>query len=367
MNNMDLVVGLIAVLVLIGIYLIPTIVAVCRKPSRAKWAIIINIFLGWTCIGWLVALVIASAKKSSQTIQKDSKKQIVQDKNHNVTKNNNVKNSKKKSDVSPSEQTSANIKNDNETGIFNKIKKFSKTVKDKTVSTGKTIFYKSIKLGLTFSQKAQCPNCKTINEPVSYVWQDVKNGFNNVEKPAPDFGKKENKYKCIKCNKDFSKKMPTTEALCPSCGSVDCMLESDGKKTYIDENYAKFQKSKVSISVFKTYPWGKRVVDLHQIFHCPKCDLNFWQHHSESSKDCCPYCHYLGAAKKRTYVEDVSTFVKTEAVSSQTVQVRPHTVEHRPIYGLVTYEKGYEITEYYCPQCEKIVYHDGSWYTKRLK
>ena len=245
-------------------------------------------------------------------------------------------------------------------------KKYSKVVKEKTVSVSKTVFYASVKLGLSFSDKAQCPKCKTINEPISYVWQDIENGFNNVERPAPDFGKKENKYECKQCKEQFSKKMHKKEALCPSCGSVDCMMESDGDTNYIDEQYAKYEDTKVSIGLFKKYPWGARIIDLHQIYHCPKCDVNFWQHKSVSRRDCCPYCHALTSAKKRTYVEDVSTYSKSEVVAHRKRYVGNNNVEEEPIYGEVAYEHGYETTEYYCPECGEIVFRESGWYDRKL-
>src|SRR5690606_20089491 len=50
-------------LVGMGFYLIPTIVALVRKPVTMTAAIIVNILLGWTMIGWVVALVLAMGSK----------------------------------------------------------------------------------------------------------------------------------------------------------------------------------------------------------------------------------------------------------------------------------------------------------------
>lgn len=43
----------------IFIDLLPTIIAVRRKKANVTAIILINIFLGWTVIGWIVALVMA--------------------------------------------------------------------------------------------------------------------------------------------------------------------------------------------------------------------------------------------------------------------------------------------------------------------
>jgi len=48
-----------AVLVLLGLYLLPTVIAVIRKMPNAGSIIVINLLLGWTVIGWIVALAMA--------------------------------------------------------------------------------------------------------------------------------------------------------------------------------------------------------------------------------------------------------------------------------------------------------------------
>lgn len=56
---MDVIVSLWIVAMLIGIYFIPTIVATQRNVVN-KWSVaVINGFLGWTLIGWVVALAMA--------------------------------------------------------------------------------------------------------------------------------------------------------------------------------------------------------------------------------------------------------------------------------------------------------------------
>ena len=49
----------IAGVIAIGIYFLPTIVAVARKVTNQGSVAVINFFLGWTLIGWVVALAMA--------------------------------------------------------------------------------------------------------------------------------------------------------------------------------------------------------------------------------------------------------------------------------------------------------------------
>jgi hypothetical protein len=45
-------------LLLIGIaYFLPTVIAAARHHRNGGPIMLINLFLGWTCIGWFVALV----------------------------------------------------------------------------------------------------------------------------------------------------------------------------------------------------------------------------------------------------------------------------------------------------------------------
>jgi hypothetical protein len=44
---------------LIGVYFLPTIVAVTRKVTNQGSVAVINFFLGWTLLGWVVALAMA--------------------------------------------------------------------------------------------------------------------------------------------------------------------------------------------------------------------------------------------------------------------------------------------------------------------
>jgi T4 superinfection immunity protein len=48
-----------ALLVTLALYFVPSIVAVARKVTNQGSVIVINVFLGWTFIGWVVALAMA--------------------------------------------------------------------------------------------------------------------------------------------------------------------------------------------------------------------------------------------------------------------------------------------------------------------
>lgn len=52
-----------AVVAIVGLvlYFIPTIIAIVRKAPNLGLVIVINLFLGWTLIGWVVALVMAAS------------------------------------------------------------------------------------------------------------------------------------------------------------------------------------------------------------------------------------------------------------------------------------------------------------------
>ena len=58
--------GILIVVVVLCIYLIPTIVAICRKSYYSTPAIILNIFLGWSFFGWVVALVLALSNEPAE-------------------------------------------------------------------------------------------------------------------------------------------------------------------------------------------------------------------------------------------------------------------------------------------------------------
>jgi len=48
------------------LYFVPTAVAQYRKASNMTTVILVNLFLGWTMIGWIVALILAFAGDSGE-------------------------------------------------------------------------------------------------------------------------------------------------------------------------------------------------------------------------------------------------------------------------------------------------------------
>ena len=57
--------NIILILALTGVYLIPSFIAI---EKRNFWAIVaLNVLLGWTMIGWVVALIWALMRDDNQT------------------------------------------------------------------------------------------------------------------------------------------------------------------------------------------------------------------------------------------------------------------------------------------------------------
>lgn len=56
------------VLVLIVLYFIPTLVATSRKVTNSGSVFVINLLLGWSIIGWAVALAMAVKTKTPQVV-----------------------------------------------------------------------------------------------------------------------------------------------------------------------------------------------------------------------------------------------------------------------------------------------------------
>ena len=44
-------------IIFLAVYLIPTIVAVRHKKAAASGIFLLNLLLGWTILGWIVALI----------------------------------------------------------------------------------------------------------------------------------------------------------------------------------------------------------------------------------------------------------------------------------------------------------------------
>jgi len=50
------------IVIVIFIYFLPTIVGCCKKKKNAGAIFVLNLFLGWTFIGWVIALVWATTE-----------------------------------------------------------------------------------------------------------------------------------------------------------------------------------------------------------------------------------------------------------------------------------------------------------------
>jgi T4 superinfection immunity protein len=56
--------GVIGIIVLVSCYFLPSFVALVRDKRGAGNVALVNFFLGWTVIGWLLAFVWASSGKT---------------------------------------------------------------------------------------------------------------------------------------------------------------------------------------------------------------------------------------------------------------------------------------------------------------
>jgi RNA polymerase subunit RPABC4/transcription elongation factor Spt4 len=67
----DVLIGLMFLVFILGLYVIPWIVAALRKAPHVGVVAVINVFLGWTLIGWFVALALAFRSRPPN-VQADS-------------------------------------------------------------------------------------------------------------------------------------------------------------------------------------------------------------------------------------------------------------------------------------------------------
>lgn len=67
-GNIDI--GLFALLIslLLGLYLLPAIIARFLKSPRFETVLLVNIFAGWTMVGWIVALVLGSVQPRPRAV-----------------------------------------------------------------------------------------------------------------------------------------------------------------------------------------------------------------------------------------------------------------------------------------------------------
>ena len=61
-NGADAPLGIVGVVVLFFLYFLPTLIAKSRKKANTGAVFALNFFLGWSLVGWVVALVWALAK-----------------------------------------------------------------------------------------------------------------------------------------------------------------------------------------------------------------------------------------------------------------------------------------------------------------
>lgn len=61
-------IGVFLILVVIVLYFLPTVVAVKRDIPNKGTVIVLNIFLGWTFFGWIVALALSFGSKGQQIV-----------------------------------------------------------------------------------------------------------------------------------------------------------------------------------------------------------------------------------------------------------------------------------------------------------
>ena len=58
--------GYATLIIMAVLYFVPTIVAYSRKVPNMMSVIVVNVFLGWTFIGWVVALAMAARSVPKQ-------------------------------------------------------------------------------------------------------------------------------------------------------------------------------------------------------------------------------------------------------------------------------------------------------------
>ncbi|WNI31520.1 superinfection immunity protein [Streptomyces sp. ITFR-6] len=59
--------GLALIVVIVLAYFVPTVVAFTRGVSNSGSVFVLNLFLGWTVVGWVVALAMATRSTEPRT------------------------------------------------------------------------------------------------------------------------------------------------------------------------------------------------------------------------------------------------------------------------------------------------------------
>lgn len=67
---MELVILILLAVAIIGVYWLPTFVANARAHHNRSTILVLNLFLGWTFIGWVVALAMAFSYTRGQAIER---------------------------------------------------------------------------------------------------------------------------------------------------------------------------------------------------------------------------------------------------------------------------------------------------------
>ena len=62
-NNLIAPFNLLLLVLGVGVYLLPTILALYRDCHATSWIIMLNVLLGWTILGWFVAIGWAASDK----------------------------------------------------------------------------------------------------------------------------------------------------------------------------------------------------------------------------------------------------------------------------------------------------------------
>ena len=65
-------IGIVGFLAIAAMYFLPTIIATSRKVTNTGSVFVINLLLGWSVIGWVVALAMAVKSKTPQVVMMTS-------------------------------------------------------------------------------------------------------------------------------------------------------------------------------------------------------------------------------------------------------------------------------------------------------
>jgi hypothetical protein len=67
-NPVHLIVLFVVAIPILGIHFLPTIIAGVRRAKNFWWIFVIDFFLAWTIVGWIVALVWALRDESRPVV-----------------------------------------------------------------------------------------------------------------------------------------------------------------------------------------------------------------------------------------------------------------------------------------------------------